>query len=159
VAEREALWRSVLGGEVDLVSSDHSPAPPSLKQDADFFKIWGGIAGVESTRAVLGERAPIELVARLTAEFPARYFGVARKGRIAVGSDADLALVDYRATHTVERDRLFQRHRLSPYAGASFRGVVRRTLAGGETVYLDGAIAGSRRARMVKTDATSGTHA
>ncbi|MGP8244269.1 MAG: allantoinase AllB [Bryobacteraceae bacterium] len=158
-AEREALWGSVLAGEVDVVSSDHSPAPPSLKQGANFIKIWGGIAGVESTRAVLGERAPIETVARLTAEFPARYFGIARKGRVAVGSDADLALVDYAAAHTLERDKLFQRHRLSPYAGASFRGVVRRTLAGGETIYLDGAIAGSRRARMVTTHATSGTYA
>jgi allantoinase len=159
VAEREALWGSVLAGEVDVVSSDHSPAPPSLKQDANFFKIWGGVAGVESTRAVLGERAPIEMVTRLTAEFPALYFGIARKGRITVGCDADLALVDYAATHTVERDKLFQRHRLSPYAGASFRGVVRRTLAGGETIYLDGATAGNRRARMVTTHATSGTHA
>jgi allantoinase len=157
--EREALWASVLAGDVDVVSSDHSPSPPLLKQGADFFKIWGGIAGVESTRAVLHERAPIEVVTRLTAEFAARYFGIAGKGRIEVGADADLALVDFSATYTVERDKLFQRHRLSPYAGACFHGVVRRTLAGGKTIFLDGAIAGNRRARMVTPHATSGTNA
>jgi allantoinase len=158
-SEREALWASLLAGQVDVVSSDHSPAPPALKQDANFFRIWGGIAGVESTRAVLGERAPIDLLARLTAENPARYFGVARKGRIAAGCDADLALVDYAASFTLERERLFQRHRLSPYAGARFRGLVRRTVARGETIYLDGAIVEARRAKMVTTHATSGTHA
>ena len=158
-SERDALWASVLAGEVDVVSSDHSPAPPSLKQDANFFRIWGGIAGVESTRAVLAERAPIDLVVRLTAENPARYFGIARKGRIAVGCDADLVLVDYSANYTVEPDKLFQRHRLSPYAGARFRGVARRTVASGETIYLDGAIVSGRRGKMVTAHAKSGTHA
>ena len=54
-ADRDALWQRVLAGEIDMVASDHSPAPPDLKCDADFFRIWGGIAGVQSTLAVLLE--------------------------------------------------------------------------------------------------------
>ena len=66
-AERKMLWRSVLRGDVDMVGSDHSPAPFAMKQDANFFRIWGGIAGVQSTLAVLLELAPVERIAALTA--------------------------------------------------------------------------------------------
>src|ERR1700691_3159187 len=43
-AERESLWNHLLAGHVDVVASDHSPALPSMKDGADFFSIWGGIA-------------------------------------------------------------------------------------------------------------------
>ncbi len=52
---RESLWSSLLEGVVDIVASDHSPAPPEMKQGADFFRIWGGVAGVQSTLAVMIE--------------------------------------------------------------------------------------------------------
>ncbi len=56
-AERESLWNHLLAGHVDMVASDHSPALPSMKEGADFFAIWGGIAGVQSTLAVLLDAA------------------------------------------------------------------------------------------------------
>src|SRR5580700_5177575 len=52
-AERDALWAALLRGDVDMVGSDHSPAPLEMKRDEDFFRVWGGIAGVQSTLAVL----------------------------------------------------------------------------------------------------------
>ena len=51
--EREKLWARVLAGEVDTIGSDHSPSPPGMKTDANFFKVWGGISGVQHTLSLL----------------------------------------------------------------------------------------------------------
>ena len=139
-SERKALWRAVSRGDIDIVASDHSPAPPAMKQDPNFFRIWGGVAGVQSTLAVLLDMVPIERVAALTAANPAARFGLVKKGRIEAGYDADFTLVDLNAPHTVTREGLFQRHGFSPYIGATFRGTVRRTVVRGRTVFLDGKI-------------------
>jgi allantoinase len=139
-SDRKLLWRAVTRGDIDMVASDHSPAPPSMKEDANFFRIWGGVAGVQSTLAVLLDFAAPERVAALTAGNPAARFGLARKGRIAPGFDADFTLVDLNAEYTVTRESLFQKHGFSPYVGATFRGVVRRTVVRGRTVFQDGKI-------------------
>src|SRR5262249_13971122 len=47
--DQEELWSALLKGDVDFVASDHSPSPPGMKQSADFFKVWGGISGVQTT--------------------------------------------------------------------------------------------------------------
>jgi allantoinase len=154
--DRDALWAAVLGGDVDIVGSDHSPAPLEMKCDADFFRVWGGIAGVQSTLAVLLGGGATRIAA-LTSANPARRFGIANKGKLAVGFDADFTMVDLDAEYTVTRESLFQRHGLSPYLGATFRGVVRRTVLRGETIFADGKIVGEPRGRMV-THATTGTH-
>jgi len=138
--ERKGLWRAVSRGDIDIVASDHSPAPPAMKEDPSFFRIWGGVAGVQSTLAVLLEMVPVERAAALTAANPAARFGIANMGRIEVGYDADLVLVDLDARHTVTRENLFQRHGFSPYLGATFRGAIRQTVVRGRTVFLDGKI-------------------
>jgi allantoinase len=156
-SERKALWRAVTRGDIDIVASDHSPAPTEMKQNADFFKIWGGVAGVQSTLAVLLDTAPLERVAALAAANPAARFGVASKGRIETGCDADLTLVDRNAEYTVTRESLWQRHGFSPYLGAMFRGAVRRTMVRGRTVFVDGKIVAEGGGRMIRAE--SGIHA
>ena len=148
--EREALRRALLAGEIDIVGSDHSPAPLAMKQGDDFFTIWGGIAGVESTLGVLLATAP-QRIGTVAAANPAARFGIARKGSIAVGNDADLVFVDMRMPYTVTREGLLQRHRLSPYVGATFPGTVRRTMLRGRTVFLDGRTVSQAPGRMVQT--------
>ena len=109
------------------------------------MKVWGGIAGVQSTLAVLLERGhfdrglPLERIAALTAATPARRFRIARKGELAPGNDADLMLVDLSGSHTLSTGDLHQRHALSPYVGSTFRGVVRRTLLRGEIILCSSA--------------------
>jgi allantoinase len=143
-AVRESLWAALLDGVVDLVASDHSPAPPAMKDKADFFGVWGGIAGVQSTLAVLLEEGhfrrqlPLADIARLTAAAPARRFNVPRKGSIAIGTDADLTLVDLTAEFTLRGEDLHQKHRFSPYIGKRFRGVVHSTLLRGATIFAGG---------------------
>jgi len=143
--EQRGLWDALVGGQIDVVASDHSPARPEMK-NGDFMSAWGGIAGVQSTLAVLLERGwherqlPLERIAALTATEPARRFRIRRKGSIAPGQDADLTLIDPNATVTLGVDNLQQRHKMSPYLGASFHGSVRRTIRRGETIFMDGRI-------------------
>jgi allantoinase len=120
------------------------------------MKVWGGIAGVQSTLAVLLERGhfdrglPLERIAALTAATPARRFRIARKGELAPGNDADLMLVDLSGSHTLSTGDLHQRHALSPYVGSTFRGVVRRTLLRGEIIFKDGAITAQSGGALVR---------
>lgn len=149
----DALWAGINDGKFAFVASDHSPAPESMKDTDDAFTVWGGIAGVQSTLAVLLSRDPSlapPLVARLTAGGVADRFAIAKKGRLALGFDADLSLVDLSAKYELTRAMLLDRHGLSPYVGRTFRGLVRRTIARGRTVFLDGRIVGNHRGRLVK---------
>jgi allantoinase len=134
---------------IEIVTSDHSPAPPSMKSDPNFFRVWGGVAGVQHTLAVVFDQAGAQGAAMLLAANPARRFGLERKGRIEVGCDADFVLVDAGVEYTVTRESLFQRHGFSPYIGATFRGAVRRTILRGRTIFEDGRITSAVCGKMV----------
>jgi allantoinase len=154
-ADQEALWTELLRGRIDIVASDHSPTEPARKA-GDFCSAWGGIAGVQSTLPVLLDRGhhrrglPLERIAELTAAAPARRFAIRDKGSVVVGHDADLVLVNPAASYTLEADDLHQRHKMSPYVGASFRGAVRRTIRRGETIFMNGHITAQSSGRFVR---------
>ncbi len=113
-----------------MVTSDHSPSSPDLKQ-GPFGDAWGGIAGCQTTLMLLaGECAPPAL-ARLTSAGAAERFNMPHKGRIEPGADADLALVDLNATHTLQARDLLYRHQISPWIGRRLRARVVRTLLRG----------------------------
>jgi allantoinase len=142
--EQDALWTQLLTGSVDIVASDHSPAPPSMKS-GDFAQAWGGIAGVQSTLSVMLDRGyhcrklPLARIAALLSAEPARRFRISGKGSIAVGMDADLALVDVFRSAQLRPEHLKQRHPLTnPYLGSTFRGNVERTILRGETIFMSG---------------------
>jgi allantoinase len=153
--DQRVLWDELVRGHVDIVASDHSPAPASLK-GGDFISAWGGIAGVQSTLAVLLEKGcheyglPLERIAVLVAAEPARRFRIPDKGSLRPGFDADMVLVDLETRFTLAADQLHQRHKMSPYLGSSFRGAVRRTIRRGETIFLDGQITASAGGRLVR---------
>ncbi len=159
-SERDALWDRLREGSVDVVASDHSPAPPEMKTGEDFFAIWGGIAGVQSTLPVLltacgaGLRPASGLdhgqIARLTAGFASQRFQLPNKGAIQVGNDADFSLVDIAASATLAAEHLFQRHKQTPYLGAAFRCAVRQTILRGKTIFHDGVIKETHRGRFVR---------
>jgi allantoinase len=127
------LWERL--ERIALVASDHSPSPPELKDPDDYFFAWGGIAGAQTTLPLLLSRADPATAARLTAQGPAERFRIATKGRIAVGRDADLALVDLSAEHELRAEDLRYRHRLSPFLGRRLPRVVRTLLRGAEPGY------------------------
>jgi allantoinase len=155
--ERQALWRHLESGALSMVASDHSPAPASMKSDANFFKVWGGISGCQSVLSLLltegwvGRHLPLETVATVTAHYSAQRFGLPQtKGRLSAGADADLALVDLRASAKLRAVDLYYRHKHSPYVGRTLRGRVVRTLVRGHSVYHDGAFASQPIGRLVR---------
>ncbi|WP_255570721.1 allantoinase [Cohnella sp. CFH 77786] len=143
--QRERLWRLLAEGHLDMVASDHSPSPPELKRtgpDRTFFDAWGGISGAQSSlelllhEGVLTRKLPLSRLADLIAGAPARRFGLqGAKGSIAVGLDADLAVVDLNRSYVLEKEHLFYRHPVSPYIGMTLNARVAATICRGRTVY------------------------
>jgi allantoinase len=154
---REALWQALLDGDIDLVVTDHSPAPAALKhiQDGDFIEAWGGIASLQVGVAVVATGAaarniPLERVARWMAAGPARLAGLeGRKGAIVPGADADLAVWDPDAERIIDPSMLHHRHPVTPYAGMTLRGEVRTTILRGAVVFSDGTVASHPGGRMI----------
>jgi allantoinase len=133
-ANRERLWQALRDGIIDCVVSDHSPAPPELKHlaDGDFGAAWGGISSVQLSLPVVWTQArergfSLDDIARWMAARPAEIAGVAGKGKIAPGFDADLVAFAPDAGFEVQPQRLHHRHKVTPYAGQRLHGVVRRT--------------------------------
>jgi len=149
-ATREALWRGLKDGVIDMVVTDHSPCPREMKwlQEGDFSNAWGGIASLSMALPVIWSEARVrgftlnDLV-RWMSEQPAKLAGCdSRKGRVAAGWDADLVVFDPEAEFTVTEDRLHHRHAVSPYLGEKLFGVVKRTYLRGKLVFQEGTFSG-----------------
>ena len=151
-----------MGGGIQSIGSDHSPCPPDLKTSANPFEVWGGIAGVQSSLNALlthgadlagGRRhgLTLERLAQLTAQAPARRFGLAGKGEITVGFDADLVLVDLTTQTVLKAGELLNRWpETSPYIGQTLRGRVVSTWLRGVRAYADGRVNGGVRGRFIR---------
>jgi allantoinase len=154
---RERLWQALKAGDIDLVATDHSPAPPDLKHfdDGNFVAAWGGIASLQISLPVMWTQAqrraiPIERVAEWMCAAPARLAGLAdRKGAIKVGLDADFVIMDPERGLTVDASRLYHRHPVTPYDGAQLRGLVTMTMLRGEVVYENGECIGAPVGRLL----------
>ena len=152
----EALWGQIVEGNVQFVTSDHSPAPPEMKVGDDYFKIWGGIMGCQSLLNVMldeGHRErglPLQRVAALLSGNVAERFGFPEKRHLEVGADADVALVDLDSSFTLRAEDLFYRHKMSPYVGRTFRGNVARTVVRGTTVFRDGVVVSEPVGRLLR---------
>jgi allantoinase len=139
-----------------MVVSDHSPSTLDLKQGNDFFKIWGGIAGCQSTRQLLlAKGMDPSTVAAITAANVAERFDLTSKGQIAVGFDADLWLVDLSHEDVVRREDLLYRNQFSAHEGQPIRGRTVRTMVRGRTVFADGKPAGKPAGRFIRPTASS----
>jgi allantoinase len=131
---RDDLKAMLAAGEIEMVVSDHSPSTHELKRGDDFLKIWGGISGCQSTRQLLLADAILEppLIAAVTATNIANRFGLASKGDIAEGFDADLWIVDLDHKDVVRREDLLYRNPFSVHEGQKIRGRTVKTLVRGQ---------------------------
>jgi allantoinase len=143
-AHRQALWLSLWSGLVDTIGSDHSPSPPELKTSADFFAIWGGIAGVQHGIPLLlsatADRAAQDwprLAAAVSSTVARRFRLPPTKGQITVGSDADFSLLRIEAPRTLAAAELLTRHPLSPYLGRPNRIAIQQTWLRGRPIRAD----------------------
>jgi allantoinase len=138
-----ALWKALGEGVIDFVATDHSPAPPAMKEPAggDLTRAWGGIASLQLSLPVLwtaaGQRGfGIRDLGVWLCSSPALLAGQAeRKGKIERGYDADLVVWDPGLSFTVEREGLLHRHKGTPYLGEELYGVVEQTWLRGEKIF------------------------
>ncbi|PYE50625.1 allantoinase [Paenibacillus barcinonensis] len=144
--EQQGLISLLLEGQFDMLSSDHSPCPYEMKDPKDYnlFQAWGGISGGQFTllsalELALTYNVPLEKVAAWTASNPAERFGLAdRKGKIAIGMDADLAIVQLHQPFTVTEENYYAKHKQSLYMGHTFPSSVAGTIVRGHVVVQEG---------------------
>ena len=156
-ADRDALWEGLADGSLDLVATDHVPDRVGVEKaeaakGISFDKISNGAPGIETLLALVYSegvargRLTIERMVDVLATTPAARFGLARKGAIEVGRDADLVIFDPDATRTLRATELHHTSDYTPYEGMSVRGAVRDVLVRGTEVIQAGRFVGRRGA-------------
>ena len=157
--DQDALWAAIESGDLDTVASDDFTIPRSSKLSGLVVdNVPGGHNGIETRMDVLfsegvaTNRLPIERYAKVTSEAPARLFGLyPRKGTIAIGSDADFAVIDPNARQTLRLDELHSSCDYSLWDGWQLRGKVRATVAHGPVLMHDGELGRPRRSGPVRS--------
>ena len=140
----ELLWKAIKEGVIDLVVTDHSPAPPELKAKS-YNEAWGGIASLQFSLPVFWTAAKkhgltLENVSALMCEKPAILAGIGnRKGKIGAGYQADFCIWDPDTEFTVDEEMIEHRHKMTPYLGEKLKGVVKQIYLKGEKIYDEGA--------------------
>ena len=140
-SNRELLWQGLLDGTIDSIASDHSPSTLDLKdlENGDFGVAWGGVSSLQLGLPVIWTEAqkrgiPLAQVVEWMSARPAMLTRLSRKGRLAVGFDADLVIFAPQETFTVDVKKLMHKNPITPYAGRTLAGVVRRTYLRGQVV-------------------------
>ena len=165
-ANREQLWQALREGLIDLVATDHSPCPPPMKRlaEGNFRTAWGGIASLSAALPVMWTEArrrgcSLSDIARWMAEKPGELAGCdACKGKIAPGFDADFVVFDPEAEFVLTEDRLYQRHRVSPYLRHKLVGTVQQTYLRGNCIFSAGEFPGSPTGRELMRSPRDSRH-
>ncbi len=159
-AERAGLWLAVQQGIVDCLGSDH--APHTLEEKAKPYPTSpSGMPGVQTLLPLMLDhvnagRLTLERLVDLTSAGPARVYGIAGKGRIAVGYDADFTLVDLGATHRIENRWIASRCGWSPFDGVTVKGWPRMTILRGAVAMREDEVIGAPAGRPVRFTETLG---
>jgi allantoinase len=155
---RERLWDALRDGTIDLVVSDHSPCPPSMKlrEHGDFMKAWGGISSLQLRLPVMWTDASargfkIEPLVEWLCKAPARQVGLSqRKGSLSPGRDADIIIFNPDKEFRVTSETIEHRHKLTPYAGEVLHGVVEKTFLRGQMVYDGGELSSPQGSLLLR---------
>lgn len=137
------LWNALLDGTIDFIATDHSPAPPSIKEiESGYFKsAWGGIAGLQFSlpgvwTKMKEKNISIEKILKWLCENPAKLIGLQNtKGKIQKGFDADITIWNPEKKFKVTEDIIQHRHKITPYLSRELYGVVEQTYIGGKKVF------------------------
>ena len=142
----EKLWQAIKDGLIDFIVTDHSPAPPEIKEleSGNFKKAWGGIAGLQFSLPAVWTKAKergfsISDISKLMSSNVAKFLNLQhKKGKIALGFDADLVIWEPEASFVVKKENILHRHKITPYEGLELFGVVKSTYVAGNKVFEDG---------------------
>ena len=152
-ADQDAVWRALATGALEVVSTDHCPWTLAEKAQANFTQIPGGVPSIEARLALLHHagvhegRISLQRWIALCCTNPARRMGLARKGEIAPGFDADIVLFDPARAKTLSRrpghETLHEAADWTPYEGMELKGWPRHVLLRGRQIVRDEAWVGS----------------
>ena len=145
----EPLWEALRDGTIDLISTDHAPHTREEKEPGwtDGWKAHTGTPSIQFYVPMFLDAAvrgliSLERVVDATSTTPAAKFGLASKGRIAVGADADIAIVNLDADWTIQDRDVIGKIGWTPYAGRHLRAAIETTLVRGRVVYENGRVTG-----------------
>jgi dihydroorotase len=150
------LWQALVHGDIQVVATDH--APHTLEEKSQPYpRSPSGLPAVENYFALLLDRAARgdctwNHIASWTSDAPARVWGIVGKGRIEVGYDADLVLVDPNLSRTIVNEEQFTKSKWSPWAGERLQGWPIKTWIGGKRVYEQGVVLTSEPAERLTFD-------
>jgi dihydroorotase len=144
---RQALWRAVSAGIVDCIGSDHAPHTREEKA-RPYPTSPSGMPGVQTLLPLLLDhvaagRLTLERLVDLTSAGPARIYNISGKGRIAVGYDADVTLVDLKARRIIRRDWMATRSGWTPFEGREVQGWPKATIIRGRVVMREDELQGA----------------
>lgn len=153
-SHQDALWQAIQYGVVDVLGSDHAPHTVEEKT-RPYPSSPSGMTGVQTLLPLMLDhvhagRLSLQRLVDLTSAGPARIFGIEGKGRIALGFDADLTLVDLSAQRTIYNDWMASVSKWSPYDGVSVIGWPIHTVVRGEIVVRDEAVIGLPAGRPIE---------
>ena len=156
-ANNELLWQALKDGIIDFVATDHSPAPPAIKelQSGDLTKAWGGISSIQLALPVLWtaarkHQASLVQLAQWLCEKPALLAGQqAARGKIAKGMLADLVIWDAEQTFRVTPEQIHHKHKITPYLQEVLYGVVEQTYIKGIKVFDKGTFTALNKGEII----------
>ena len=140
-ANNEQLKHAFVSGVLDFITTDHSPAPPNIKEmeSGNLKKAWGGIAGIQflltASWTALKSTMTLEQFIPLVTSKPAHFIKASTKGELKIGNDADIVIWNPDAIDLVKPEDIFFRYKISPYIAQNLNGKVLETIVNGETVY------------------------
>ncbi|KPA19507.1 dihydroorotase [Candidatus Magnetomorum sp. HK-1] len=138
--DQESLWAALKDGTIDCITSEHTPHTLEEKNNS-VWKAPAGCPGVQEMLPLLVDKGMLlSDIAKLCSENPAKIFGLKNKGKIQVGYDADLVILDPEQKWTVKRKDLFSKCGWSSYEGLTLKGIPIKTLVRGNIVYEKGKI-------------------
>lgn len=142
-SNNEQLWEALKTGIIDFVATDHSPAPPHLKEmnSGNLFKAWGGISSLQLLLPIVWSKAKhentaLEQVIPWLTEKPAQFLNLQhRKGKILEGYDADLVVWHPEQYDLIEEKDVYHKHKICPYIGETLFGKIYATFVNGKLVF------------------------
>ena len=152
----EKLWQALKDGTLDFIVSDHSPAPPEIKEieSGNLKEAWGGISSLQFTLAIiwtvaLRDKTGIAEISNLMSRNVADFLGLKNKGRLEPGADADIVVWSPEKKLKVSRSNIRFRHPITPYEGQMLSGLVELTYVRGNKVYDKGSLVSSPTGQVI----------